>query len=346
MTTPEEFDFEWEERKDDVPFRVHMLAGSLAGLSEHVLLLPIDNLKTHIQTKSPNISTAFSEIRKTGPANFFRGSAIIAAGCIPSHAFFFLNYEIFKRYMGEQSDINILGNAALGAVSNLFHDIVMTPCELIKQRAQITGISSSTYIIKKTIAEEGVLAFWRSFPVNFVSNLPNAMITVSANENLKKVYSRMFGEHTLASYFACAGTAGVLCSLITTPLDNIKTRLNVQQFYKQINEGLNKSKVGKNGTGLNKDTSASITPKVMALKREYTHAKTVHNCGRCANPNAGNLLVKYPNAMCAMKIIKTEEGMRGFYKGLTLRLTTQSLSTAIAWTTYEYFKSFLIKSKF
>ena len=224
----EDFDFEWEERKSDTPFRVHMLAGSIAGLSEHVLLLPIDNLKTHIQTKSPDVGAAYREIRALGLRSFYKGSSIIALGCIPSHAFFFVNYEIFKQYIADAEDVDIIGNALLGGVSNLFHDVVMTPCELIKQRAQITGISSNTYIIRRTIAEGGVFALWRSFPVNFVSNLPNAMITVSANENLKKMYERLFGAHTIASYFACAGTAGVLCSLITTPLDNIKTRLNVQ----------------------------------------------------------------------------------------------------------------------
>ena len=342
----EEFDFDWEERKDDTPFRVHMLAGSIAGISEHVLILPIDNLKTHIQTKSPDIATAYREIRTLGISNFFRGSGIIALGCIPSHAFFFLNYEFFKKYVANREGIDIFGNMALGGISHLFHDLVMTPCELIKQRAQITGISSNSYIIKKTIAEEGLFAFWRSFPVNFMSNLPNAMITVSANENLKRVYQQIFGEHTLKSYFACAGTAGILCSLITTPLDNIKTRLNVQQFYKQKIEGLNKSKNSVATGSLLKD-GLNINGKQLALKREYTLLKTIHeNCSKCTKSNTNSILVKYPNALCAIKIIMKEEGLKGFYKGLSLRLTTQSVSTAISWTTYEYFKSFLIKSKF
>lgn len=345
MRADDDFDFEWEERKDDVPFRVHMLAGSIAGLSEHVLLLPIDNVKTHVQTTAKDVRSACRQIRVTGAGNFFRGSGIIAVGCVPSHAFFFLNYEFWKKRMGNGESIDILGNMALGGISNLFHDAIMTPCELIKQRAQITGISSSTYIVRKTIAEEGLLAFWRSFPVNFVSNLPNAMITVSANENLKKLYERLFGAHTLASYFACAGTAGVLCSLITTPLDNIKTRLNVQQFYKRINDGINKTKNIKSAGTSNKET-LNATPKILALKREFTQARTVHNCRRCVDTNVGSALVKYPNALCAMKIIRNEEGFRGFYKGLSLRLVTQSLSTAISWTTYEYFKSLLIKSKF
>ncbi len=43
-----DFDFEWEERKSNVSFISHMIAGSIAGLSEHLLFLPIDNIKTQI----------------------------------------------------------------------------------------------------------------------------------------------------------------------------------------------------------------------------------------------------------------------------------------------------------
>lgn len=57
-----EIDFEWEERQDDVPVGVHFLAGSLAGLTEHLIVLPFDNIKTHIQSGQDNIREAFNEI--------------------------------------------------------------------------------------------------------------------------------------------------------------------------------------------------------------------------------------------------------------------------------------------
>ena len=44
----DDFSLEWEERDDSVPVVTHMIAGSLAGIGEHVLLLPIDNIKTHV----------------------------------------------------------------------------------------------------------------------------------------------------------------------------------------------------------------------------------------------------------------------------------------------------------
>ena len=48
-----------------------MIAGSFAGLAEHVLILPIDNIKTHVQTTTPNLRLAIKEIKFHGLLNFF-----------------------------------------------------------------------------------------------------------------------------------------------------------------------------------------------------------------------------------------------------------------------------------
>ncbi len=42
-------DYDWEDKKADTSFKTHMVAGSLAGISEHVFMLPFDNVKTHSQ---------------------------------------------------------------------------------------------------------------------------------------------------------------------------------------------------------------------------------------------------------------------------------------------------------
>ena len=44
-----EFDDEWEEWDGISPFWVHCVAGSFAGVAEHVLVYPLDTVRTHIQ---------------------------------------------------------------------------------------------------------------------------------------------------------------------------------------------------------------------------------------------------------------------------------------------------------
>jgi len=40
-------DFEIEGSRGDAPFKVHVIAGSVAGLMEHVLIFPIDTIKVN-----------------------------------------------------------------------------------------------------------------------------------------------------------------------------------------------------------------------------------------------------------------------------------------------------------
>ena len=127
--------FEWEERKDDVPFQVHMVAGSAAGISEHVSLLPLDNIKTHRQslllkiTIPETINVIYD--RPGGIFNFWRGSMVMALGCIPAHALFFSIYEYSKNRFGiaHSNEYHPELFAAVGAISSAFHDMIMLPCE-------------------------------------------------------------------------------------------------------------------------------------------------------------------------------------------------------------------------
>lgn len=136
--TGKEFDeefFEWEERKEDVPFHHHILAGSIAGVVEHTLFLPIDSIKTHQQslTVKKNVTEIISHIRGQpgGLLNFWRGSSIMVIGCVPAHALFFSIYEYSQRKLEIQDSHNFHFDlhAAVGAFSSAFHDLIMLPCD-------------------------------------------------------------------------------------------------------------------------------------------------------------------------------------------------------------------------
>ena len=84
-------DLEWEEWDPQrISFHKHMLAGSIAGLSEHVSIFPIDTLKTHIQCErcgstSPLklVTCANRIIKREGILRLWRGVSATFAGCIP-----------------------------------------------------------------------------------------------------------------------------------------------------------------------------------------------------------------------------------------------------------------------
>lgn len=122
--------------------------------------------------------------------SFYRGSGIIALGCLPSHAIYFMNYEFLKSHFNKLDRFSVLMNMAIGGLSTIFHDLIMTPCEMLKQRSHINPTFSYIQIIKEIYKNEGIKAYWRSFPVNFLNNLPNSMCIVSVNEGIKDLIKK------------------------------------------------------------------------------------------------------------------------------------------------------------
>jgi hypothetical protein len=46
----EEDDFDFEGKREETTFLVHMIAGSCAGLMEHVAMYPLDTIKVKINS--------------------------------------------------------------------------------------------------------------------------------------------------------------------------------------------------------------------------------------------------------------------------------------------------------
>jgi hypothetical protein len=103
-------------------------------------MLPFDNVKTHCQVGSRlSLPQIISKIyRAGGLKNFYSGSSVLAMGCIPAHAIYFSIYEKAKIVLGCENDDSQYKFAFVGVLSSLFHDLVMTPTEALKQRLQLT----------------------------------------------------------------------------------------------------------------------------------------------------------------------------------------------------------------
>ena len=102
-------------------------------------MLPIDNVKTHCQVgkRMPILSIMKKIYTSGGLTNFYSGSSVVASGCIPAHAIFFSVYEGSMNYFKCNPETDVLKFAMVGAMSSMFHDLIMTPTETLKQRMQL-----------------------------------------------------------------------------------------------------------------------------------------------------------------------------------------------------------------
>ena len=82
--------------------------------------------------------------------------------------------------------------AFVGALSAMFHDLIMTPTETLKQRLQLARSDNKSVkilnVAKTIYQKEGLPAFYRSFPVNYAMNIPFGSLIVLFNEKIKHVF--------------------------------------------------------------------------------------------------------------------------------------------------------------
>ncbi|XP_057842955.1 uncharacterized protein LOC131052333 [Cryptomeria japonica] len=290
-----------ENLHDGLSFGQFMLAGSVAGMVEHMAMFPVDTLKTRMQMLASaggsyhsGVGKSFlSIVRKEGPFGLYRGIGAMGLGAGPAHAVYFSVYEVCKEKLGgNKPGHHPLAHAASGVIATTASDAVLTPMDVVKQRLQLR---SSPYrgvmdCITRIFREEGIRAFYVSYRTTVVMNAPFTAVHFATYEAMKKVLSGISpesaSEENLLVHIMAGGTAGALASAITTPFDVVKTRLQCQGVC-----------------GADKFTSSSI----------------------------GNVV----------QTIVSKEGPTALLRGLKPRMLFHAPAAAICWSTYEASKNFL-----
>mmetsp|Transcript_23997 Transcript_23997/g.24586 ORF Transcript_23997/g.24586 Transcript_23997/m.24586 type:complete len:354 (-) Transcript_23997:61-1122(-) len=345
----EELEQEWDPTK--LSFIDHMIAGSFAGLAEHVAIFPLDTLKTNVQcekcgSNSPfkTINCAVRIVKQDGILRLWRGVSAMFIGCIPAHAAYFSIFETMKSLLGANGDGHFPIQAAIcGAVATSTHDFIMTPLDVIKQRMQL-GYHQNIYDCGKSIIQlEGVSAMYRSFPTTLLMNIPYGCIMVSTNESLRKVLNPN-GKYSLYTSMVAGSIAGAVASFLTTPLDVVKTRLQTQDLTPFSSSSAssssssmsNKSSV-LGGMGLYPRYIVS-TPKSEAIGDQVCEMITK------TNPS-DQKVIRYSSFFQTIKRITVEEGYVALWRGAFPRMLVQAPSAAISWTAYEFAKNCLSRIK-
>eukprot|EP00164_Ancoracysta_twista_P002023 GFYU01002668.1.p1 GENE.GFYU01002668.1~~GFYU01002668.1.p1 ORF type:complete len:345 (-),score=79.55 GFYU01002668.1:684-1718(-) len=341
MSTPEwVLEEDWEEWDPATEsFMCHMVAGSLAGISEHTAMFPVDTIKTHLQAQ-PGHKTATQEaallLRQRGVFGMFRGAGAVVAACVPAHSAYFAIYETAKRKLGadDPSTHTPLASGACGAMATIVHDGIMTPMDVCKQRLQLGYYKGVVDCVRTIIKDEGAGALFRSYPTTLFMNVPYASALVAANESLKTVLNPS-GEQNIGAFLLAGAGAGAFAAAVTNPLDVAKTRLQTQNLVGTM-EAAPPSAGGSSGiprgSGI-AGSQQSTMPGNHSVKLQYAK---VHTTSQRATPQ-----VRYSGLMDAMKQIYQAEGAVGFARGIRPRLLFHAPSTAICWTTYETAKHFI-----
>ncbi|KAG8899594.1 Fe(2+) transporter [Tulasnella sp. 403] len=218
---------------------VNMLAGALAGISEHAVMFPVDSIKTRMQVFSAasggstytGVVNAFSRISSTeGLRTLWRGVASVIMGAGPAHAVHFGMYEFVKDLAGgNKPGHHPLATAIAGAAATTANDALMNPFDVIKQRMQLhnSQYRSVLQCARTVYRTEGLSAFYVSYPTTLLMTIPFTAAQFTTYEYIKQVLNPT-NIYSPITHVVSGGLAGAVAAASTTPLDVAKTLLQTR----------------------------------------------------------------------------------------------------------------------
>ncbi|XP_010539157.2 PREDICTED: mitochondrial substrate carrier family protein E [Tarenaya hassleriana] len=199
-----------------------------------------------------------------GLRGFYRGIAPGIAGSLATGATYFGFIESTKIWI-EESHPSLGGHWAhfiAGAIGDTLGSFVYVPCEVIKQRMQIQGTKTSwsSYITKNSLPVkssgqmygyytgmfqagysiwkgQGIKGLYAGYGSTLARDVPFAGLMVMFYEALKDLTEQgkkkwnadsQYRVNSSVEGLVLGGLAGGLSAYLTTPLDVVKTRLQVQ----------------------------------------------------------------------------------------------------------------------
>jgi len=215
-----------------------MLAGALAGITEHAVMFPVDSIKTRMQVFATTpaavytgVGNAFSRISSTeGMRALWRGVSSVILGAGPAHAVHFGTYEAVKELMGaNEAGNHWIATSVAGASATIASDALMNPFDVIKQRMQVhkSEFRSVFTCAKVVYRNEGLNAFYVSYPTTLTMTVPFTAVQFTVYEELKKLLNPS-GAYSPVTHMIAGGLAGGVAAGVTTPLDVAKTLLQTR----------------------------------------------------------------------------------------------------------------------
>ncbi|XP_062108882.1 uncharacterized protein LOC133819608 [Humulus lupulus] len=245
-------------------WRFHMI-GAVLFTVQQGLLHPTALVKTRMQVAQSVSSSGssgfkvFSHVlKRDGVVGLYRGFGTSAIGSLPGRVLHLTSLEVSKHMMMKYTqgldmlpEVTRVGiaNGVAGMFSNLVSCVYFVPLDVICQRLMVQGLpgtincNGALDITRKVVKAEGIRGLYRGFGLTVVTQSPASALWWGVYGAAQHIMWRSLGygdderekrpsHMKMVTVQASAGmVAGACSSVITTPIDTIKTRLQVMDDY-------------------------------------------------------------------------------------------------------------------
>ena len=221
-----------------------MLSGFFAGAAGVAAAHPLDTVKVLMQGRPIGdgrgnpIEVAKRLAIAKGPAGFYAGIGGAVSGTAPAVAARMATYEAMRAPLTDLlgPDKSMLVQAISSAAGELAGAAFRNPFELAKQRAQVGG-DTVLRGLRSIVATEGVAGLYVGLQGSLLRDLPQTVLNFVAYEEIKRRLREHNASRSLDSvsaddvvltpiqHLAAGALAGSLSAFLSTPMDNVKTRM-------------------------------------------------------------------------------------------------------------------------
>ncbi|CAJ1947182.1 unnamed protein product [Sphenostylis stenocarpa] len=254
-------DINWD-RLDKTKFYV-VGAGLFTGVT--VALYPVSVVKTRLQVASNDtlersaLSVVKGLLKTDGIRGLYKGFVTVITGTIPTRIIFLTALETTKMaslrmlepFRLSETSQAAISNGVAGMTSSLLAQAVFVPIDVVSQKLMVQGYSGHTQyrggldVARKVLRSDGIRGLYRGFGLSVMTYVPSSAVWWASYGSSKNYLWRFFGDKSseegtpsLPKIILVQGTGGIIAgataSCITTPLDTIKTRLQVTGLEKRI----------------------------------------------------------------------------------------------------------------
>ncbi|KAG6420978.1 hypothetical protein SASPL_117524 [Salvia splendens] len=234
-------------------------AGIFTGIT--VALYPISVVKTRLQVAShdaveKNAMSVIKGLLKTdGIPGLYKGFGTVVTGAIPTRILFLTALETTKvaalkmiePFKLSEPTQAALANGVAGMMASFYSQAVFVPVDVVSQRLMVQGYSGhATYtggldVVRKVVKSDGIRGLYRGFGLSVLTYSPSSAVWWATYGASQRVIWRLLDDGNAAPsegriiLVQAAGgiSAGATASFVTTPLDTIKTRLQVTGHEKR-----------------------------------------------------------------------------------------------------------------
>lgn len=224
-----------------------VVLAAAAGVLGRIPTHPLDTCKTVAYTMDGRaggfLQAARLIYREGGIRGFFRGGGLVIIGSGPGVALYLSTYEYVKRYLNLNGQESAFLHLCSGFIAEAVSCVFWVPIDVVKERTQtmfprvVGRYHGSIDGLRTIIRNEGFFGLYKGYFVTVSSFGPASalyfMFYETFKEFLRSTIEPKFGVFGLSLTAALFGNS--LACFITSPLEMVKTRYQVQRAVLTVN---------------------------------------------------------------------------------------------------------------